>query len=52
MFNNLNAFQGGFDGNTGLNSAEVLDLSLPASKNPTAQIAERQWRPIANMSTK
>ncbi len=51
---------GGFDGSTGLNSAEVLDLGVPSptlfelnsdvvrSRNGL----KREWRPIANMSTR
>ncbi len=57
---------GGFDGSTGLNSAEVLDLSVPegslsaaqgglvgaAALSSPASARLREWRPIANMSTR
>ncbi len=55
---------GGFDGSTGLNSAEVLDLSVQespfgmqsigmAGAGPSAPSNRiREWRPIANMSTR
>lgn len=58
-------FQGGFDGSTGLNTAEVLDLSLPIQNVPfgfpppqgaagsgPVSISGREWRPIASMSTR
>ena len=34
---------GGFDGSSGLNTAEVLDLAVTGSQ---------EWRPIASMSTR
>ncbi len=61
---------GGFDGSTGLNSAEVLDLSAgeaasarsfqslggPSSASGPLALPSvaraREWRPIANMSTR
>jgi len=56
---------GGFDGSTGLNSAEVLDLSVASPmmqyvagylEGPHLQSdpnrRRREWRPIANMSTR
>ena len=59
---------GGFDGSTGLNTAEVLDLSLPMSHagggvagatglhgsaaSASISTASREWRSIANMSTR
>ena len=55
--------QGGFDGCTGLSTAEVLDLSLPIQNSPfgfqssasgsgPVSISGREWRPIASMSTR
>lgn len=53
---------GGFDGSTGLSSAEILDLSVatPTTLQPMGagyldtdtSRRKREWRPIANMSTR
>ena len=43
VFNDMIFAVGGFDGSCGLNTAELLDLSVSGSQ---------EWRPIASMSTR
>ena len=43
VFNDMIFAVGGFDGSCGLNTAELLDLSVAGSQ---------EWRPIASMSTR